>query len=80
VYLFLSDSLLEIFPRFIALHVVLLGPDIQVVISWVDGRLTYTNLHQDDPALNQLSAKEYDMIWQPSIRFINKEPTIPVSA
>jgi hypothetical protein len=44
----------------------------------MDTRLTYMNLNEENPTLNQLTQQEYNVIWKPTIRFLNKEPNTKV--
>jgi hypothetical protein len=44
----------------------------------MDDRLTFMNLNMDNPNLNQLTQEEYNLIWKPIIRFLNKEPNSKV--
>jgi hypothetical protein len=48
----------------------------RVEMSWADPRLTFLNLNPYD--LNLLSQTEYDTVWKPIIRFINKKPNMKV--
>ena len=42
----------------------------KLTISWIDNRISYMNL-KDDDNLNTLSPLEKDMIWMPTLVFTN---------